>query len=320
MTHPAQTTGMTSWELHLQTLHKQFYEQAHDQCVLWVNPAQFDLFSENDLVQERKVRVPISHPRFDQQFAPYLVLLNVAKSPDADVFKTSVQAAWEAWNINSLQAFQGQPICGWIMTDTMPAELARYWGASCHLHQQSGLTKLLRFHDPSVREWLWPSLSPEQQHTLMGPANTVWAFNRQLALMRHDTPTDIQQNSTSTETPRLTLNAKQWVQIDDYAALHAAWLELSQIDSDRRQALDKNLGWAQQTLAAMEEASGYGISNATDRQIYALHALRLGSNFHLHPQFRAVWQKTLAGDFYGGAVEEVFKVGAFELTTASLKQ
>ena len=160
---------MEDWEQSLQALHKLFLEASDDTCLLWVNPAQGDPFEDDALARERRVPVPISHPRFDPRFAPYLLPLTLHRFADADIFKRSVQLAWQSWSLDSLNFANGQPIGGWVVTSRPPAELARHWADHCHLHLRGGLTKLLRFHDPSVREWLWPTLSPAQRRQLLGP-------------------------------------------------------------------------------------------------------------------------------------------------------
>jgi hypothetical protein len=314
----ATASKLANWESHLQSMHKQFHELANDQCLLWVDPAQVDLFEENSFVLERKVRVPISHPRFDPQFSPYLVLLNLSKYADAEVFKTSVQAAFDAWDMDNLQAMNGQPISGWIMAETTPQGLAQYWARCCHLHHHNALTKLLRFHDPSVREWLWPTLSPEQQSILMGPAKTIIAFGRNQDLMNHARSGS--DHSVSANTSRLALAAKQWAQVDDYAALHAAWLKLCSENIDYRRALEQKGNWAQSILTTLEEATRYGIHDREDRQLFAMHAMQLGGNFHMHPKLHPIWTKTQTGNFYGGAIEEVLNTSADELSVETLNK
>jgi hypothetical protein len=173
------------WQPHLQTLHRTFYESANDLCLMWVNPAQGDPFADDPLVEERRVGVPIQHPNFDTAFAPYLVELDLGQSRDADVFKRSVAMAWNAWELDSLIAFNGQTIGGWISSDQSAQTLAQHWAKNCHIHSIKGLTKLLRFHDPSPREWLWRVLTPLQQTRLLGSASFIVAFNREQELMTH---------------------------------------------------------------------------------------------------------------------------------------
>jgi hypothetical protein len=86
-----------TWQACVQALHAHLHAHASDQCLLWVNPAQIDLFADNAWVQENRVRVPIQHERFDVQFAPYLLALELTNSSQADIFEQSVQAAYEAW-------------------------------------------------------------------------------------------------------------------------------------------------------------------------------------------------------------------------------
>lgn len=102
----------------------------------------------NELAQEQRVQVPIKGVNFDPLLAPYLVAIDLARSADADLFKTSVQFAWEAWTLDSMVACHGQPVGGWVLSDESPVVVAHYWGTKCHIHRVGTVRKLLRFHDP----------------------------------------------------------------------------------------------------------------------------------------------------------------------------
>lgn len=291
------------WQPHLQILHRQFYEHANDRCLLWVNPAQADPFADDPLVEARRVRVPIGHANFDLSFAPYLVPLDLGKSGDAEVFKRSVALAWSAWELDSLQAFNGQPVGGWIASDQPAPVLAQHWAANCHLHYVNGLTKLLRFHDPSVREWLWRTLTPQQQARLLGPARRVVAFDRRQALMTHALTAGAPEVHDSPGAFQLT--PAQWEQVDDYAAVHGAWLRWRSAVPDAAQGAASREDWEQAVFHALRAASAYGIADRQDRELFALHALQLGADFHEHAHLRPVWEMTRAGDCYGAACEDV---------------
>jgi hypothetical protein len=291
------------WQPHLQILHRQFYDHARDCCLLWVNPAQADPFAEDPLVEARKVRVPIQHANFDVVFAPYLVPLDLGKSSDADIFKPSVAMGWSAWELDSLQAFNGQPIGGWIATDQPAPILAKYWAVNCHLHHVNGLTKLLRFHDPSAREWLWYTLTPDQQARLLGPARWVAAFNRQQGLMTHAVTAGAPETHDSLGTFQLT--PTQWGQINDYAVVHAAWLRWRSAVQNAASGPASSDTWEQAVLHALRAASAYGIDDRQGRESFAFHALQLGTHFHEHARMLPVWEKTRAGDHYGAACEDV---------------
>jgi hypothetical protein len=294
-----------TWQACVQALHAHLHAHASDQCLLWVNPAQIDLFADNAWVQENRVRVPIQHERFDAQVAPYLLALELKNSSQADIFEQSVQAAYEAWELPSLQAYQGQPIAGWVLTTGTARALASYWANYNHLHAVDSFTKLLRFHDPSVREWLWPTLSATQQAQLLGPARQLIAIDRQQRPMLHSQPEAAKQ----VDDTKLRLSPAQWQQVDDYAILHEAWLAQAsaqagaQGDTHWRQTLPAN--WHQGVLRALQQATGYGIDGPQDRVLFAQHAIQIGPEFHAHPLLKSVWQKTQAGDFYGGALEAI---------------
>jgi hypothetical protein len=300
------------WEAYVEYLHRYFSQHAGAKCLLWVNPAQGDPFEDNLHVRTVRFRVPVNHPRYDVSVGPYLVPLDLAVSIDADVLRESVRLAWQAWEFASLLAMQGQPICGWIAHGDARS-LALHWAIRCHLHRRNGLAKLLRFHDPSVREWLWTTLSASQRSSLLGPAASVFSIGRAHALVHHlrDGGAII---PALDEMPSLTLTDAQWEQVEEYATVHAAWLAWHDGPTGRDMDLDLP-AWEQTVLGALKQASNYGVVDAEDRQLFALHTLQFGANFHTSKSMLPVWTKTRSGSHYGNAIEQVMGIPVDQLTT-----
>lgn len=295
---------VAGWEPHVEFLHRYFYEHADAKCLLWVNPARVDSFAESERVQDARMNVPINHPRFDVNLGPYLVPLNLSVSADADIFRDSVKLAWDAWDINSLHEMAGQPIGGWVVSRLDAKALATHWAMRCHVHRRSGLTKLLRFHDPSVREWMWPSLNGVQRRALLGPASSIFSIGRGLNLIRQQCET----SDFGLEIDRfasLVLSDDQWRHVEDYATVHAAWLAWTDTHEDSA-ALNRQSGWEQSVFAALTHATDYGIVDAQDRELFARHALQLDAAFHTSKKMLPVWHKTRMGEYYGNALEQVF--------------
>ncbi|MES2016035.1 MAG: DUF4123 domain-containing protein [Pseudomonadota bacterium] len=304
------TVDVPAWQAHVEHLHRHFHEHAHERCLLWVNPAQADPFAADPLVQERRVQVAILHPRFDVALGPYLVPLDLSRSADADVLRSSMAIAWHAWSGAQLRACQGQPVAGWVASAAPPGQLAGHWARHCHLHRHNGLSKLLRFHDPGVREWLWPALTAQQQRILLGPAASLFSIGRAQSLLHHHA-------APAQDDASLVLEAYQWAQVDDYAVVHAAWVAWNAMQPADSATLAIK-GWEQGIFSALSHASRYGVMDAQDRQLFALHALQLNDDFHRSERMAAVWDKTRAGDFYSSAVENVFKRPADQFHTLSL--
>lgn len=289
---------------------RHFQETTNSRCILWVDPAQADPFEACALVEEMRVRTPIRHPRFDSLRAPYVVPLDLSRSAHADVFADSVELAWQSWNLDNLSAMRGQPICGWLASDASAKAIAGHWGRHCHLHLRGRQTKLLRFQDPGVREWLWGDLSATQQRAMLGPAAEVYAVGRGHSLMHHrcddvTTPHDMCEP--------LHLTSAQWEQVEDYAIVHAAWL-IWRV-SRREGAASSTPGWERPILGALTQATRLGVRDVADRELFALHTLKLGPAFHRNARMQQVWTKTQAGEFYGSAVEEVTGCSADQLDT-----
>ncbi|WP_181459115.1 DUF4123 domain-containing protein [Herbaspirillum rubrisubalbicans] len=296
----------SSWDKHVLALHSIFAGPPDRHCLLWVNPAQSDPFEGDLLVEERRFRVPIKHPRFDLRYAPYLVRLDLSRSKDSDVLARSVELACRAWSLDSLRNMNGQPICGWVAANGSSSELGHYWARTCHLHYRQGLAKLLRFHDPAVREWLWPSLELRQRQLMLGPAEKIFSISRTGELLTQGPANEAGiYGDRALPTDTLSLSERQWDEIENYAAVHVAWLGLCSANPECREVLSRKPDWHRAALDALHIAPSYGIRDLTDKALFARHALDIGSGFHLHPLLQLVWDKTRTGDFYGPALEEV---------------
>ncbi len=292
------------WQRHVEYLHEHFYDTANGQCVVWVNPAQFDPFEGNALVDEIRVKLPIRHPRYDPDSGPYLVALDLARSTHADVLRESVELAWNAWSKEWLGTLSGQPIAGWVATQSDAKALAAHWATRCHVHMRGTLSKLLRFHDPSVREWLWPSLNTEQKRALLGPATSLFSIGREQVLLQHTIDAGMR---ASAPFPALILSEAQWKQVEDFATAHAAWLNwIAEPDALPKGRPDA--GWENPVFFALSHATSYGILDWRDRELFALHVLQLGGSFHDSKQMLPVWAQTRAGASYGRAIEQVFSI------------
>lgn len=306
-----ESAASIGWQAHLQTLCLQLHENARDRCLLWIDPAQDDPFADNPVVERRRVRVPISHANFDIKRAPYLVPLDLGKHEDAEVFQRSVAIAWSAWDMANLEALCGQPVSGWIVTSQPAESLAQHWAMNCHIHTVNRLGKFLRFHDPSVREWLWPELSQQQQCQLFGGACSVFAFGRHQELMTHvspdasDVPVSSDAKISTGYNTQLLLTPAQWTDVIDYAALHKGWLRCCSSNADIRYALSKKPHWVKNTLDALRRATTYRVIDSHDRALFVAHALQMGVGFHLSEPMKPIWEKTQAGEHYGAACDEV---------------
>lgn len=290
----------------IQNLHRHFSTHSESRCLLWINPVLQDPFDSSEVDQDRRVRFPVAHANFDPLLGPYLVTLDLARRHDSDLLERSVEWAWAGWTLEQLQRMRGQSVCGWITCSVSANDLARHWAASCYLHRWNGLDTLLRFHDPGVREWLWPMLDAQQRHTLLGPAQSIWAIGRQHSLLVQErSPEDLTAIASAPSMMRLQLRADQWSGVSDFANVHAAWQQLCSQDSLWADRLAMQAGWPQRTFHSLQHASRYGLHDARCRTLFARHALEIGMDFHLAPLLAPVWLKTAEGVPYGRALEDV---------------
>jgi len=290
----------------IEQLRAQVKTKSAGKCLLWVDPAQHDPYEDDESVGQRRVRITINHAHFAPHRMPYLVPLDLMVPGDADLFCDSVERAWLGWDISRLRARHGQSICGWVITKTSAETLANHWGRRCHIHGHRYKCKLLRFQDPGVREWLWPTLSEVQRHALLGYAACVFAIGRDQGLLCHERASD------DIPSDRFELDDQQWQQVGNYATIHAAWLACTLVDP---LGFDSSFSPAVllAVLIALDQATHYGVMQPSERALYARHALQLGSRFHVQGRMQAVWEQTRTGHYYGSAVEQVFSCAADEL-------
>ncbi len=190
---------------------------------------------------------------------------------------------------------------GWVAASCSARDLAAYWARTCHIHRRNGQTKLLRFHDPGVREWLWPTLDRLQHTILLGPATYILSVGRNGQLLEQG----LDETEPHQQNPSLALTTKQWNEVEDYAVVHAAWLALCGQDEAWRGRLSLQPDWQYNALDCLRHATEYRITDAQDRVLFARHALEVGTNFHLNALLSPVWERTRAGEYYGGALEEL---------------
>lgn len=302
-----QDTQIVGLEENASSVFDYFIRVGISKCVLWVNPAQRDVFENVPLVKERRLNVPIRHTQFDLRLAPYLVPLDLSISSDIPIFLDSVEHALYAWSSQSLIASRGQPIAGWIVTSVQPKLLARYWARNCYIHLWQRRSILLRFHDPGVREWLWPELDEWQQSIILGPADEILSIGRTRKLLRQvrSNAAGVPVMSTS-----LVLGERQWNEILDYGVMHLAWVEAGCNSMIRGLGVEE---WKKEVVSALNRARCYGIKDSLDRQLFAFHVLQIGSDFDANGKMVPVWEKTRKGVLYSVAIEEVFGCAANQL-------
>lgn len=277
----------TVFALHLESLRTLFHEQGRDQCLLMINPAQFDLLEDNDFVQDQKVVVPIEHPRFDLQFAPYLVPLNLTQDQDLEIFQRSVEAAYQDWSLENLEAFAGQAVCAWVLTQAPAKEVATYWAKNTFVHRHNHLDKLLRWHDPSVREWLYLMLSPAQINQLLGPADRLCSIGRRQNLIEHAKTRD-----TSPHPPHLQLSETQWQAVESFALLHAAWVNAWAEDEHFKDRLPTSAD-IKPYVESLEAAKQLGIEGEEHLKQFLTFAWRYRPDFYRIEPYNQLVDKLL---------------------------
>lgn len=275
------------WKSEHEALRTVCHEQGNDQCLLMVNPTQYDVFADNEFVQDHKVIVPIEHPRFDLKSAPYLVPLDLKQKEETEILQYSVQLAYEDWSQENLEAFLGQSICGWALTQTPAKEVATYWAKNTFVHRHNNLDKLLRWHDPGVRDWLWPLLYIEQRHQLIGPVEYMYSINRQQTLTYQAQPRE-----APSSTGPLQLSETQWQAVENFALLHAAWVSAWVEDEHFKDRLTGSAN-IKAHLESLEAAKQMGIHHPDKLKQFLMLAWRYHPDFYRIEPYNQLVDKLL---------------------------
>ncbi|WP_288407156.1 DUF4123 domain-containing protein [uncultured Herbaspirillum sp.] len=302
-------TTVPAWDRHLNALHRLIAEESDGQCLLWLNPLAHQMGLAGTKAKEC-VAIPIEHPRFDRRFAPSLLPLDLQRYEDSEIFANSVAMAWTAWDFETLQASPGQPIAGWVIGSMSAKELAGHWARSVCIHHEKGQSRLLRFNDPAVREWLWPTLTPTQKSTLIGSADALISIGRQqqIELARRELDMEYPQPQERSWQAPLKLSATQWYRLEHYAEIHAAWMYWLSEGGDRHQILSQDC-----IFSALLAATERGLSHPDDRILFIFHLLQLGEIFYHDARLESVWERTRLGEAYSESITETLGLSAQHL-------
>lgn len=206
---------------------------------------------------------------------PALLPLNTLSSEVKAECFAAVQAAYEAQ--------QPLPIQTLLKSDADVSTLQDHWAKHLVMQSSSGKRALLRSYDPRVWIHLQWIFTPEQLHTLYGPAtewtiflpfqNREWISYSPPALGHVDSSADSLDYDDTT-----------YSNIFDIQIINRV------LNSQAKKTLEDLSQTAQQIHASIQQARQYGLQRQDEQQCFAEQALEHGVTFHQHPIIQTLLQ------------------------------
>jgi hypothetical protein len=180
-----------------------------------------------------------------------------------------------------------RPICGWLASRESPEEIARrFMRASEPEHPRTMQRRWLRWHDPHVIGLLWPTLSIDQRHALLGP-EMIWLTQDAAGHLVQFSAQDGMHNDLSRQVP-LSVSASQWDRMGRVGLIHQliqAWR------AHAKQPLPRG---AAELLHQHVERAQVRQLNGRDLQAYVFTAMDLRDGFDRDPRMETVVREAIS--------------------------
>ncbi|AIY41482.1 hypothetical protein LT85_2324 [Collimonas arenae] len=229
-----------------------------------INPLQVDPANWQDLPT-----IPVVPASFQSQPELFPVLLKLNDLEPA--VRIALLSRAETWEHGS-----DYPWFSALLDTPAPAEQIQQHLASCmELHQLTGEVDLIRIHDPRTFRHLRWLLDEQQLAALLGPVNT-WSWREPNGQWRNH------RNTTRSATV-FQLSLQQQHQLLRLGEVNATLQHLTRVAPN----LHDDDALARRIDILLAEAwHTHLLADQTDRQLYAIQALRFHPDIHQHPFMR----------------------------------
>jgi Domain of unknown function (DUF4123) len=204
------------------------------------------------------------------------------------LFQLSPEVKAECFSAIQTAYDEGQalPIQTLLQSEADLPAMQHHWAKSLVMQSSSGKRALLRSYDPRVWIHLQWILTPEQLHTLYGPATTWTIFlpfeNREW--ISYSAPNEAPQASASFGGTPLAYDDTTYSNIFDIQIINQVLQEQS------KQTLEALSSTSHHIHDLIQQAKLYGLQRQDEQQCFVEHALAYGANFHLHPIIQTLLQ------------------------------
>ncbi|MBB3258958.1 hypothetical protein F4827_003827 [Paraburkholderia bannensis] len=266
-------------------------------CLLVIDPSQRDPAAVDAAGNQSFADLPVTaivvdHDAISPTHCPRLLELDLQTDAGVVALEESVRLAFSDRRPQSMAEGRGQRIGGWLASAASPGEIAAHCSRLLLQRDDRDHLCLLRFYDSRAQALLWPMLSPQQQHALLGP---IQAWHTLDAGARPVTRVNTQGRRED-----FALEPEQWPAIHGHGIVNRA-LALYAYDRNR-QPLPREVEAA---AAAAVRARRYGLIDEEDEVVFVCHALNWHPEFDLHPKVLQILGSMTEGDLYAGQIAEL---------------
>ncbi|VFR45197.1 hypothetical protein ANT2_0789 [plant metagenome] len=264
-----------------ESLHRHAAGLGSDICWLLIDPVLRDPLDHpgwapwREAVQVRSLPVRLADRDVDPSVWPRLVRLDLSSHRDADLARAAAHMSVEDGELSSLRQGLGHRIGGWLFGCDDGAALARHLSGVMLARHPQGWRAMLRLHDPSVMDVLWPQLRVGQQAAVLGPCRQWLQRDRWGGVAVRAQP-----GGGGAPAQGLALDAVQWDIVESLASLNRAWRRLPEPWPAAAHARLPDV------LACMRRVRALGYDDPRDWEACAWRALTVSPDFDRHALLR----------------------------------
>jgi Domain of unknown function (DUF4123) len=250
-------------------------------------------------------RVDPSHDAVPVGLSPVLLPVDPSASAGSGLLRSSLELALRELQSPRLAHGAGRVIAAWLESEGGEAAqtaLRRHLARAMFTRRADGRIEWLRWYDPAVMWLLWPHLSAQQQHMLLGPIRRYWLLTPSAALQCLSAPApSAQSEQLPMLPPPIEFTAAQWAVVDGIGAMNLALRQLgaSALD-DAALALAAAAG-----TSALARAQAAGFTDREDLAEYACRAITCHPEFDRHAIVADRLRLAPPGEFFTAIVDDI---------------
>jgi hypothetical protein len=199
----------------------------------------------------------------------------------ADIFQNKIDPVLL---LNEEPGLVQSAVCGWIISNDSATRFAARIGSVASQNTNSTRRKSLRWYDPEFILSLWPSLSHEQRHALLGDADWI-ACNAANGVLHFRAEQAIQVEDPNSSSAHRRLSAKQLQTVENVAVVSALVMNWKSMCEDDGGTLAADA--TKKMHAHVVVGQSYGL-DGDDLAIYAMIAVQLPQEATSAPEFTGI--------------------------------
>lgn len=260
------------------TLSQNLHKDDQLTAFLLVTPTAYDWLTQGliDQFPSKIFAIHVQSSALTDEQRPLLIQLN-AKA--MDLLVETVLLALEQTSNEPSAVISSSAMGGWLLSKASGEAVARHLAACMgRVIYEDNRWRFFRWQDRRVLEWMWPSLSQDQQNALLGPIQQWWTLDQRNQLRCHES---ISPHVKALCSPGFLLNTKQRQHARQCALAQTVitgWLTFCP-------GLPSN--YSQIVRDIINLAVELGLENDQDVALVAAYSLQVHLRLLTHPKIKA---------------------------------